>query len=89
MLSCDGHPEVPTSCLNQCSRKLIGQKSLVVECSAKGLVSHPFKMAARIKLLSWSKQLHEKYSTSDSLPAMCRDLIGLRISGLKSTPRPV
>ena len=37
---------------DQCSRRLVGQKSLVVECLAKGSVDHPSEMAARTKKFS-------------------------------------
>ena len=78
-LSFGGHPEAPASHPDQCSRRLIWQKLLVVECSAKGLVGYLSEMTARMKLLSWYEQPYERYSTSDSLPTTCRGLIGLRI----------
>ena len=65
---------------DQCNRRLIEQKLLIVECSAKGLVGHPSEIATQTKLLSKSEQLHERYSTSDLLPATCHGLIGSRIS---------
>ena len=80
MLSCGGRSEASASCPEQHSPRLVGQKLLFVECSAKGLVGHLSEMAARMKLLFLSEEFHERCATSDSLPATCRDLISLRIS---------
>ena len=75
-----GRLEEHALCSEQTSRRLVGHKLLVDDCSAKGLVGHSLRVTVRPNLLLKSELFHARRATSDSLLAACRGLIGFRNS---------